>query len=107
MKDLKFLDMLKTGDHEFMPGAIAMVVVPKHKLEMPESAEIDARWKDFAAEKESRGLKAADGDLVLTRMATCIKRGPLLYVDALFGKFKPWVTTRPAFTYSDGGGARA
>jgi len=99
---MKFLEKLNPGDHEFIPEAMVMRVIPKRKLEIPETPEIEARWKDFVAEKKSRGLQAKDGDLVVTRLDSCRQKDIIYEVGAFFGKFKPWVTTRPAFTYSSG-----
>ena len=105
MKDLKFLERLKTGDHEFIPGAEIMRAGKGMPACMPEGYKhvITKRWKDFAAEKESRGQKAADGDLVCTAPKNWKNfESGVFYAGVFEGKFKPWVTTRPAFVYRNG-----
>jgi len=105
MKDLKFLERLNPGDHEFIPCAEMMRVGKGKPACIPEGYKhvITKRWKDFAAEKESRGLKAVDGDIVCTTPGNWKKfESGVFYAGVFDGKFKPWVTTRPAFIYSNG-----
>jgi hypothetical protein len=105
MKDLKFLESLNPGDHEFIPGAEIMWVGKGKPDHIPEGYKhvITKRWKDFVAEKESRKLKAVDGDLVCTTPKKWRKfESGVFHVGVFEGKFKPWVTTRPAFVYSNG-----
>ncbi len=101
------IDGLDPGDHDFIPGAERMIIENAGSPDLEKmygnlKRRIESRWNDWKAERGNRGLEAIDGDLVLTRYGLCEQEDGKLYVPAFKGKFRPWVTTRPAFKWSDG-----
>ncbi len=97
-------ESLNPEDHEFIPNAVRLAI---KNVESPvklsyTNPEIEKRWEDFCGEKRSRDDSARDGDLVLTGPGTWRTSLGILNVKAFHGKFKPWVTSRPAYTDSNG-----
>jgi hypothetical protein len=95
--------LLLNGDHSFVPGANRLVVGKGHPPEFPDAleAEVARRWGDFVEGGNAGVPGTVDHELVLTDMGY----GPYeeeFHAFAFAGRLKPWVTTRPAFAWSDG-----
>ncbi len=65
------LEALNPGDHRFIGEKEVIGIEPYINdsilITVPERKEIEKRWKDFVAERKSRGLETFNGELILTR----------------------------------------
>jgi len=101
------IEGLNPGDHRFIPTVENIENIRCFKVHPPTlstekySEEIEKRWDDFVEERKSRGLDSKDGDIVCTFYdKSFIDISNNLILPLFEYKFKPWVTTRPAFKWA-------
>jgi len=95
---------LKSAHHRFYPTAKKISLQPyTGALWLSKNAkeEVDKRWENFVSEKSSTGVNVEDKYLVCTDFWGG-SRDNTLQVFYFQEAFKNFVTSNPAFTYSDG-----